>query len=424
MSGEKNTNAAPVRDLTVKQGFKLSKFLVSWEMVLVYILILINLVLMVSRTNLYFSAGTVQSIIQSGMDVCPLVLGMIFILMLGDIDVSVAANMIFASMATGLCCQSGVPVIVSVLIGILAGALCGAFNGFFVAYVEMPAVIVTIATSMLFRGIVKIVLDVNVLKVFPSFYTQVAWLNIAGIPLALIIFLLMGAIFVFVLQKSRFGRKLYIIGNNPVCAQYSGIDVRKTKLTVFIIMGVMCGIASIFFVGRMGGSVSSTMGTGYEMTAIAICVLGGVSTNGGKGKVYGPVIATLIMAFLTYTLGLLGVDANTRKIVTGFILIIAVLIPNVNRELIANLRLKFVYKGNKNVEALNNKTAAEVKSLKEAIAAAKKDTSMSETDRNAKIKKCEDKIASLQKKCKEQTAAWLAEQKEDQKKAKERFAAR
>lgn len=422
MSGENNTQkAAPVRDLTVKQGFKLSKFLVSWEMVLVYILLLINIVLMVEKANLYFSQGTIQAIIQSGMDVCPLVLGMIFILMLGDIDVSVASTMIFASMITGLCCQAGMPAFAGVIAGILAGGLCGAFNGFFVAYIGMPAVIVTIATSMLFRGIVKIILDVNVLKVFPSFYTAIAWTNIAGIPLSLIIFLVMGAGFVFILQKTRFGRRLYIIGNNATCAQYSGIDVRKTKLFVFVLMGLMCGIASIFFVGRMGGSVSSTMGTGYEMTAIAICVLGGVSTNGGKGKVYGPIIATLIMAFLTYTLGLLEVDANTRKIVTGFILIIAVLIPNVNRQLMANIKLKVVYKGNKNVEALNNKTAEEVKVLKNTIAETRKDSTLSEADKSAKIKKCEDKIASLQKKCREQTAVWLEEQKEDERKAKARF---
>ena len=132
MSGEKNTNV-PVRDLSVKQGFKLSKFLVSWEMVLIYILLLINIVLMVSRTNLYFSPGTIQAIIQSGMDVCPLVLGMILILMLGDIDVSVASTMIFASMATGLCCQAGMPAFVGVIVGIAAGALCGLFNGYFVA---------------------------------------------------------------------------------------------------------------------------------------------------------------------------------------------------------------------------------------------------------------------------------------------------
>ncbi|MCI5699127.1 MAG: ABC transporter permease [Lachnospiraceae bacterium] len=418
--GENKSNV-PVRDLTIKQGFKLSKFLVSWEMVLVYILLLINVVLIVAKPNLYFSNGTIQSIIQSGMDVCPLVLGMILILMLGDIDVSAASTMIFASMVTGLCCDTGMPVIIAVLAGILAGALCGAFNGFFVAYVEMPAVIVTIATQMLFRGIVKIILDVNVLKNFPSFYVSIAWMNFLGIPVALLVFLVMAAGFVFLLQKSKFGRSLYIIGNNPTCAQYSGINVKKTKLTVFIIMGAMAGVASIFFVGRMGGSVSSTMGTGYEMTAIAICVLGGVSTNGGKGKVYGPVIATLIMAFLTYTLGLLEVDANSRKIVTGFILIIAVLIPSINRQLLANLKLKFIYKGNKNVEALNIKTAAEVKALKTEIDDVKKDGKLSAADKDAKVKKAEEKIASLQKKCKEQTQIWLKEQAEDEKRAKERF---
>ena len=417
---ENKTNV-PVRDLTIKQGFKLSKFLVSWEMVLVYILLLINVVLMSMKPNLYFAAGTVQSIIQAGMDVCPLVLGMILILMLGDIDVSAASTMIFASMATGLCMDAGMPMIVAVIMAIIAGMACGAFNGFFVAYMGMPAVITTISTQMLFRGIVKIVLDVNVLKNFPAFYTVIGWRNIGPIPVAMALFLVMAVGFWFLLQKSKFGRTLYIIGNNPTCAEYSGINVKLTKLIVFMIMGAMSGVASIFFVGRMGGSVSSTMGTGYEMTAIAICVLGGVSTNGGKGKVYGPVIATFIFTFLTYTLGLLNVDANSRKIVTGLILIIAVLIPNVNKKLIADLKLKFVYKGNKNVEALNIKTEAEVKALKAEIAEAKKDASLSESAKNDKIKKAEEKIAALQKKCKEQTQIWLAEQAEDAKKAKERF---
>ncbi len=416
-----NKANVPARDLTIKQDFKLSSFLVSWEMVLIYILILINVVLILMKPNLYFASGTVQSIIQSGLDVSPLVLGMILVLMLGDIDVSAASTMIFASMATGLCMDAGLPAIVAVLMGIVAGMACGAFNGFFVAYMEMPAVITTISTQMLFRGIVKIVLDVNVLKNFPQFYTAIGWRNIAGIPIALVIFVIMTVGFVFLLQKSKFGRSLYVIGNNPICAQYSGINVKRTKLIVFILMGAMSGIASIFFVGRMGGSVSSTMGTGYEMTAIAICVLGGVSTNGGKGKVYGPFIATFIFAFLTYTLGLLNVDANSRKIVTGLILIVAVLIPNINHKLIADLKLRFLYKGNKNVEALNVRTSEDIKILKAEIQKLRKDNTLTENVKAEKIKKAEDRIASLQKKCKEQTAAWLIEQAEDERKAKELF---
>ncbi len=411
-----STTKAPVYNLTVKDKFDLSKFLVQWEMILVYILILINLVLMITKSNLYFAPGTIQSIIQSGMDLSPLVLGMIFVLMLGDIDVSVASIMIMSSMVTGLTFDAGLPTFFCVLFGILAGGLCGAFNGFLVAFMGMPSVIVTISTSMLFRGIVKIILDVNVLKHFPSFYVDLAWTNVIGIPLALILFLAMAAAFMVILHKSTFGRKLYIIGNNDTCANYSGISVKWTKMTVFIIMGIMAGITSMFFVGRMGGGVSSTMGTGYELDAIAICVLGGISTNGGKGKVYGPVISTLIMAFLSYSLGLAGVDANSRKILIGFILIIAVLIPNINKKLMENIKLKLLYANNKNIEAINLKSAGEVKSLMSLITETKKDTSLSATEKEEKIKKYEEKINAIKEKCKDQTLKLKTEIKAENKK--------
>ncbi|MDD3138372.1 MAG: ABC transporter permease [Lachnospiraceae bacterium] len=413
---------APIRDLTAKDKFKLSKFLVKWEMVLVYILIIINIVLMISKPELYFSNGTIQAIIESGMDLSMLVLAMIFVLMLGDIDVSVASTMVLAAMVTGLSMDAGIPALLCVLLGIATGAVCGAFNGFFVAYMGLPAVIVTIATQMLFRGIVKIVLDVNVLKNFPTFYTQLAWGDIAGIPVSMICFLLISVVFIFILHKTAFGRKLYMIGNNATVTTYSGISVEKTKMIVFILMGVMAGVASIFFVGRMGGGISSSMGTGYELDAIAICVLGGISTNGGKGKVYGPIIATFIMAFLIYTLGLMGVDANSRKILTGVILIVAVLIPNINRTLFANLKLKFWYGNNKNIEAINFKLADDVKVLKEKITAVSKDATLSNDSKAEKIKEYNEKIASAKKKCAETTAVLRAETKDDAAKAKQRFA--
>lgn len=335
MAGE---TKAPVRDLTVKEKFKLSKFLVKWEMMLIYILILVNVILAVFRPNLYFNIGTIQSIIQSGLDLSPMVMGMVLVLMLGDIDVSIASIMVLSGMSTGLCYQSGVPMVISVLAGILTGAACGAINGALIGYVKMPAVIVTIATSMLFRGLMEIVLDVNVLKDYPAFYNAIGWRNWGIFPISMILYAGIVVVFYFILHRSVFGRRLYIVGNNPVAAQYSGIRVERVKLAVFTIMGVMAGIGSIFFVGRMGGGLSSSMGTGYEMDVIAICVLGGVSTNGGKGKVYGPFIATFIMAFLLYTLGLIGVDANTRKIVTGLVLLIAVLIPNFNKQTLMQLR--------------------------------------------------------------------------------------
>ena len=155
------------RDLSVKEGFVLKKFLVKWEMILVYIMVLINVLLAVIKPDLYFTHGTVQSMINAGLDVSPLVLGMVFILLLGDIDVSVAAQMILGGMVTGLLMDKGLPSLICVIVGIIVCMLCGAFNGFCVAFLEMPAVITTISTSMLFRGIVEIVLGENSLKNFP-----------------------------------------------------------------------------------------------------------------------------------------------------------------------------------------------------------------------------------------------------------------
>lgn len=334
------------RDLKIKDKFQLSSFLVKWEMMLVYILLLINLVLLIFKTDLY-QLSTIQSIIQSGMDLSLMVLGMIFILMLGDIDVSVASTMVFSAMIMGLVYEQTNSALLCILAGLLAGTLLGVFNGILVAKVKMPAVIVTIATQSLFRGIVKIVLDVNVLKNYPPFFRTFYYGTFLGIPLPLIGFFVIAAVFCLILHKSTFGRSLYMMGNNVTASHYSGIDIVKTKVAVFAIMGFMSAFSAIFFVGRMGGGISSTVGTGYELDVIAICVLGGISSSGGKGKVYGPIIGTLIMAFLSYTLGLLGVDANSRKIVTGIILIIAILIPNINRQFIAGLKLRFIGGNNK-----------------------------------------------------------------------------
>ena len=398
------------RDLSVKEGFVLSKFLVKWEMILVYILVIINLILAIFRHDLYFTHGTIQSIINAGLDVSPMVLGMVFILLLGDIDVSVAAQMILGGMVTGLLMDAGVFWLLAVICGVATCMLCGAFNGFCVSFLKMPAVITTISTSMLYRGIVEIVLGEVSLKNFPKWYNKIGWFNVGPIPLSMILFLIMGVIFCFVLHRTAFGRKVYIVGNNPTCATYSGISVKRVKMEVFILMGFMAGIGSIFFIGRMGGGVSSSMGTGYEMTAIACAVLGGVSTNGGKGKMYGPIIATFIMAFLTYTLGLLGVDPNSKKIFTGVILILTILISTVNKQMIKDFKLRTLYHSNKNIEALNDKTNEEIKALKKQIKEGKSDAS-----------KIQAQIAQLKKECQEKSARLWEEQKADAQKAKERF---
>ncbi len=328
-----NETEMPVRDLRVHDRVRPTAFFVRWEMILVYLLVLINAVLIFAAPDLYFAPGTVASIIRSGMDLSFMVLGMTLVLMIGEIDVSVASIMIVSCTVMGLLSERGIPDWLTVVAGLLAGGLCGAFNGVLVAKLRLPSVIVTIATSMLFRGGVQIVLDVNTLKVFPAWFSALSWQDLGGIiPYSLLSFLIVAVVFTVVLHKTKFGRQLYMIGNNATTSAYSGLPVTRVQIIVFTVMGVTAALSGILFAGRLGG-ISSGMGTGYELNVIAIAVLGGVSTKGGKGNAFGPIIATLIMAFLTKTLDLLWVHANVQQIIIGAILLVAVLIPVISERL-------------------------------------------------------------------------------------------
>lgn len=327
------------RDLSIRQEpGKKKAFLLSWEMILVYVLVFLNIALMVLESDIYFSYGTISFIIRSGMVTSFMVLGMTLVLLLGEIDVSVASIMVLSCMVTGLVCQAGGPDLIAVICGILTGALCGAFNGILIAKCGMSSVIVTIASSLLFRGIADVVLDGQALAQFPQWFSALAWRDIGGvIPYSMICFLVVAALFAVMLNKTTFGRKIYAIGNAEVTSRYSGIRVVRVKVAVYVIMGVMSAFSGILFAGRLGG-ITSGMGKGYELQVIAIALLGGVSTNGGKGNIFGPVVAIFIMTFLNKTLDLMGVHTNVQKIVMGIILLAVVSIPVIRQRRLARKR--------------------------------------------------------------------------------------
>jgi rhamnose transport system permease protein len=324
---------------TAGQGIRIKKILGSWEMVLVFLLVIINVVLMVTKSYVYFKPGTLQAIVRSSLDLSFMALGMVFVLMLGDIDVSIAATMITSAMTIGLVYQSTSNSVLAIVCGLATGAACGLFNGLLVALVNMPAVIVTIATSMLYRGMVQIIVGANSLKVFPKWISILSWDNFVQIPVILWCFIIATVIFGLALHKTKFGRQLYLIGNNRETARYSGIPVKKIKLLVFVIMGLMCAVSSIFFISRFDG-ITPTMAAGYELDTIAIAVLGGISPSGGKGRIAGPFIAALVMEFLIYTLGLFGVEAITRKIITGIVLIAAVMTPMISAKIAVRFKIQ------------------------------------------------------------------------------------
>ena len=142
-----------------------------------------------------------------------------------------------------------------------------------------------------------------------------------------IFFVVFAAIFGFVLHKTVFGRWLYAIGSNKTAAEYAGIEVQKIRLIVFVLTGLFSAVTGVFLASRMG-STKSDIATGYELEAISMAVLGGFSTDGGKGNFIGVILAIFIVGFLRYGLGLINVPAQAMLVIIGGLLIVTVMAPN------------------------------------------------------------------------------------------------
>lgn len=303
--------------------FNVIKFLLRWEMILLYIFAVFNVLLFFLNGEVFTRSYT--SIIQAGMDLSFMIFPMIFILLLGDIDVSIGSTLALSAMVMGLVYEATNNTFLAIGACLVTGTLAGFVNGLLITgFKEISAVIVTIATMLFYRGMVKVVLDVRSLTLFPEWFGDLGYSNYLGVPISLWLFILFALVFGLILHKTSFGRVLYAIGNNKEGAYFSGIRVNRMKLIVFTVMGLMSAVSSIFYLGR-SPSVVANIGEGYELKVIAICVLGGVSTSGGKGKVFGPIIGVFIMSFLDKLLGYNGVQPAARIMSVGVLLVLALL---------------------------------------------------------------------------------------------------
>ncbi|TIV23804.1 MAG: ABC transporter permease, partial [Mesorhizobium sp.] len=260
-------------------------------------------------------------------------LAMALLIISGEIDLSVAAIVALASTMMGMAVQAGAGTPVLVAIGIAVGLACGAFNGLLVTRLSLPSIVVTIGTMSLFRGIAFIILGDQAYKGYPesfAFFGQgyVWW--VFSFELAL--FLIAALIYWFVLHRTSFGRRIFAIGNNPVACQFSGVRVDRIKFILFCLTGLMSGIASVLITSRLG-STRPSIAQGYELEAITMVVLGGVSILGGAGSILGVVLAAFIMGLVTFGLGLLNVPGIVMSIFIGLLLIIVIALPIVWRRL-------------------------------------------------------------------------------------------
>ncbi len=260
---------------------------------------------------------------------------MALLIIAGEIDLSVAAIIALASTAMGTALQYGVGTPVLVAIGVGTGLLCGVVNGTLVTRLGLPSIVATIGTMSLFRGIAFIVLGDQAYTGYPAdfaFFGQgyVGWV----FSFELVLFAVSALAFGVLLHGTSFGRAVYAIGNNPVAALFSGIRVARVKFLLFLLTGLMSGVAAVCLTSRLG-STRPSIALGWELEVVTMVVLGGVDILGGSGTIAGVVLAALVLGMVTFGFGLLNVPGIVMSIFVGLLLIAVIALPKLAARIMA-----------------------------------------------------------------------------------------
>ncbi len=304
----------------------LERKLKSWESLL--LLVAIGIFIANTFASPYFlNAWNLSDATFNFTEKAMIAFAMALLIISGEIDLSVASIIALASTAMGAAAQVGVGTEGLVLIGLATGLVCGAFNGILVTGLGLPSIVVTIGTMSLFRGISFIILGDQAYRGYPpefAYFGQgyVWWV----ISFEFVLFAIIAVIYGVLLHMTNFGRAVYAIGNNPTGALFSGIRVGRVKFILFLLTGLMSGIAAVCLTSRLG-STRPSIATGWELEIVTMVVLGGVNILGGSGSIPGVVIAAFVMGLVTFGLGLLNVPGIVMSIVIGALLIGVIALP-------------------------------------------------------------------------------------------------
>jgi rhamnose transport system permease protein len=303
--------------------------LATWDSIIILLTVLVLVVASFSVTNF----GTSRNFTFLILDLLPIMLvalPMTFIIVTGEIDLSVASILGLSGALLGWFWNHNWPIEAIIPVVLVIGGVAGLFNGFLVTRVGLPSLAVTIGTLTLYRGLAFVVLGDTAVANLPLNYTDWAFGTFAGtqLPNPFIVYVVLAIVFGFVLHRTTFGRSLFAIGANEEAAFFSGLRVKRIKLGLFVLSGAISALAGIIFALRFG-SARADNGTGLELSVVAVVLLGGVSIFGGKGHMLGVVVAVLLLAAIRSALTINDVADEVLTIVTGSLLLLSVLGPSV-----------------------------------------------------------------------------------------------
>jgi ribose transport system permease protein len=310
----------------------MNKALFYWKkygmFVLLALLIIVFGILVPSK---FFTSITLFNILKQASVVGVLSCGVAFLLIMGDMDISIGSRVAFISIVCGKMLNAGVPVFVVVLTGILIGSATGAINALLVQALKTYSFVVSMAMMYVWTGVCYLMNGAVTLYGFPEEFKAISQTMIFGeIPSIVIIFIICSLIAGFILSKTRFGRYVYALGGNREAAFLAGINIKKNQLAVHILAGAFLGLATIILTSRTMTAQSGIGGT-FAFDCITACVLGGVLLGGGHGKMYQAILGVLVINVLFNGLTLVGVNDYWQTVVKGAILLLAISIEVLQR---------------------------------------------------------------------------------------------
>ena len=306
---------------------KFANVRVTWDLVILGLLFTLWVFASLTTKN-FISATNVSQIFSNTSEITIMAFAMTLLIIAGEIDLSIAANLALSSSVLGYTYRAGAPIVVAIFLALIVGTICGALNGFLVTKVKLNSLAVTIATMALFRGLANALVGSKPISEFPDAWTSFGFdtFGTSFVPKTLPMIIIFAIIFALVLHRTPFGRKTFAIGQSVDAAKFAGVNVDRHKWLLFTLTGTMSGVASVVYTFRFSLSQPDN-GTGLELLVISACLLGGISIFGGVGTMWGVLGGVLLAGSVESWLTLNEVNAQWRTIVTGILLLISVATP-------------------------------------------------------------------------------------------------
>jgi ribose transport system permease protein len=254
-------------------------------------------------------------------------IGMVFVIAMGDIDLSVGSILMLVNIVVALALRESVPLVAAILLGLGVGAVCGFFNGIVAVLLRVPMFIVTLGTMSVFRGIGLVISKATPISQFPkdNWFFITGGGTILGVPTSVVVMLIVCAAGYVLFNRTSFGRRVQAIGSNKQAALFSGIRINQNRIWVMTLMGIISAIAGIVALAFLQAGDPQT-GPGFELFVIASAIIGGTAMSGGSGSIPGAVLGALIIAVIRNGLVLIGLSAYWSTVATGAVIVLAVAI--------------------------------------------------------------------------------------------------